>query len=72
MHPETKRWAGKLSALYLRHEKLVIEMKNRRYSHKSPLEKKLANGKTVQNEFVNTLKEQLDILKMKNCKCQTR
>jgi hypothetical protein len=68
-HPETIRWKGKLAALYLRHEKLVNEMKIRGYSHKSPLDKKLAKGKTIQSEFINAPKEQLVILKKKNCLC---
>ena len=34
-HPETLRWKGKLAALYLRHEELVIELKKRNYQHKS-------------------------------------
>lgn len=70
-HPETKRWKGKLSALYQRHEELVIEMKIRGYSHNSPLEKRLARGRIVQKEFVNTISEQIEILKQKNCKCKT-
>ena len=69
-HPETKRWVGKLPALYQRHEKLVIEMKYRGYSHNSPLEKKLAIGKIMQKDFVNTIPEQIEILKNKNCECK--
>lgn len=69
MHPETQRWKGKLKALYLRHEKLVFEMKKRNYNHKSFLDKKLASGKSIQNEFVNSKKEQLELLKKKNCVC---
>lgn len=69
-HPETKRWVGKLSALFQRHEKLVVEMKDRGYSHNSPLEKSLAKGQTVQKEYVNTIPEQIKILKNKNCECK--
>ena len=35
MHPETIRWKGKLRALYIRHQKLVKEMRKRGYEHKS-------------------------------------
>ena len=69
LHPETIRWKGKLAALYIRHESLVNEMKIRGYSHKSPLEKRLAKGEIIQSDFVNTVKEQLEILRKKNCQC---
>lgn len=68
-HPETKRWEGKLKALYERHEKLVKEIKRRGYNHQSPLDKKLASGKLKQDEFVNTKAEQRIILKHKDCDC---
>src|SRR5690242_19580 len=57
-HPETKRWVGKLAALYKRHEEQVKEMERRNYHHHSPLDKRLATGKSIQDEFVNTLDEQ--------------
>lgn len=68
-HPETIRWVGKLSALYERHEKLVNEMEQRGYVHRSPLDKKHARGKKMQDAFVNTLPEQMKILKEKPCDC---
>lgn len=68
-HPETKRWMGKLGALYERHEEEVEEMKRRGYSHSSPLDKSLATGTKVQTDFVNTVDEQKEILKNKNCEC---
>lgn len=68
-HPETKRWKGKLNALYNRHEILVNEMKKRGYKHKSPLEKKLATGEEIQNDCLVTNYEQIEILKSKNCDC---
>ena len=68
-HPETIRWKGKLKALYNRHEKLVKEMNLRGYNHFSPLEKKFATGKSKQNIFINTPKQQIIILKKKGCKC---
>ena len=68
-HPETLRWVGKLNALYIRHEELAKEMKARDYQHRSPLDQKLANGRRKQNVFINTIKEQKEILKNKKCKC---
>ncbi len=68
-HPETLRWIGKLKALFLRHEKLVEEMKRRGYKHNSNLDKKLAKGKHIQDEFINTIDEQKELLKHKKCKC---
>ncbi len=68
-HPETKRWVGKLKALYARHEALVTEMERRGYTHSSPLDKKLAKGKSTQDIFINTISEQKKILKTKPCDC---
>ena len=68
-HPETKRWSGRLKALYIRHEKEVVEMKRRGYVHRSPLDPKLARGRAVQDRFVNTLAEQKQILINKGCFC---
>ncbi|MGB9911308.1 MAG: pyrimidine dimer DNA glycosylase/endonuclease V [Microgenomates group bacterium] len=68
-HPEVLRWRGKLKALYLRHQKLVSEMKKRGYHHQSPLDKKLAKGKAKQDKLINTLKEQKEILAKKGCLC---
>ena len=69
-HPETLRWKGKLAALFLRHEELVIEMKKRNYQHKSDLNRIYARGLSVQEKFVNSYDEQLKILKGKGCKCK--
>ncbi len=68
-HPETLRWKGKLKALYLRHDLLVHEMIRRSYRHKTPLDKQLSKGNAVQNLFVNTKREQVQILKKKKCDC---
>jgi hypothetical protein len=68
-HPETLRWKGKLRALFLRHEALVLEMKNRGYNHKTPLDLRQARGKEQQNEFVDTPEEQVEILRQKKCGC---
>lgn len=68
-HPETLRWYGKLNALYKRHDELVLEMKKRGYNHKSSLDVKSATGDSKQSDFVNTIREQMEILKNKNCDC---
>ena len=69
-HPETIRWKGKLKAMYLRHEELVKEMNCRGYTHKSPLDKRKAKGKSKQDIFVDIPSKQIQILKQKGCKCQ--
>jgi hypothetical protein len=68
-HPETLRWVGKTRALYERHEALVKEFKRRGYNHYTPLDKKFAKGKSGQKTFINTIKEQKQILKKKPCDC---
>ena len=69
-HPETLRWVGRLKALYLRHAKLVAEMKKRGYKHKSPLDRRLSRGKGVQTLHVDSVKKQIKILKRKKCGCK--
>ena len=68
-HPETKRWVGKLKALYMRHESLVEEMQRRGYNHKTPLDGTKAVGSEKQDVFVNSLEEQMQLLKAKPCEC---
>lgn len=68
-HPETKRWQGKLKALYLRHEALVKEMKRRGYEHHFPLDKRLARGRAVQDYFLDTVPRQRQLLRAKPCGC---
>lgn len=68
-HPETLRWVGKTKALFLRHEELVKEMKKRGYKHLSPLDKKLAKGKSKQDVYIDSLAKQKIILKNKPCDC---
>lgn len=69
-HPETKRWVGKLAALFKRHEEQVVEITKRNYQHHSPLNKVLAVGEAIQRDFVNTLEEQEEILRNKPCPCK--
>jgi hypothetical protein len=69
-HPETIRWKGKLKALYFRHEQLVKEMKQRGYHHHSPLEQCYASGSEKQDVFVDTLDEQVELLRAKKCGCK--
>jgi hypothetical protein len=68
-HPETKRWVGKLNALYSRHEALVKEMTKRGYKHLTPLNKKLATGKATQTTFIDSITQQKRLLKEKPCDC---
>ena len=68
-HPETQRWRGKLKALYLRHEQLVIELARRSLRHRSPLDKKLASGRAIQDVYLDSPTKQKEILKKRNCYC---
>jgi len=68
-HPETLRWVGKQKALYFRHEVLVREFTRRGYIHSSFLDKKYAIGLDGQKIFLNSIKEQEQILKNKSCDC---
>jgi hypothetical protein len=68
-HPETRRWRGKLAALYERHEALIEEMARRGYQHGSPLDRQSATGSAVQNDYVDSLEAQLVILHSKGCAC---
>ena len=68
-HPETRRWEGKLAALYRRHEALVAEMARRSYRHRSPLDATLATGSPVQDLFVDPIDAQRRILAAKPCSC---
>ena len=67
--PETRRWRGKLAALYQRHEALTEEMARRGYRHASPLDQRQATGSAVQNDFVDPLDAQFAILRNKGCDC---
>jgi len=44
-------------------------MQNRGYGHHSDLDKNLATGSETQTDFINTPKEQLEILSKKACDC---
>jgi hypothetical protein len=68
-HPETRRWEGKLAALFKRHQALVLEMKRRGYEHLSPLDKKFATGSAKQDTFIDPPDRQLEILRAKPCNC---
>jgi len=70
-HPETLRWKGKIGLLSERHTEQVIEMRRRGYKHKSSLNvNKEDFGERSQNDFVNTIPEQIEILKNKKCDCK--
>jgi hypothetical protein len=68
-HPETRRWRGKLAALYERHEALVEATAHRSYRHASPLDQRDATGSAVQNEFVDSTEAQFAIFRSKSCGC---
>ena len=68
-HPETRRWEGKLAALYNRHEALVREMTQRGYNHHSPLDAAHASGSATQDIFIDSVERQRDILRGKPCDC---
>lgn len=68
-HPETRRWEGKLAALYRRHERLVSEMKGRGWNHRTPLNARLASGSAVQRKYIDEPARQRELLKTKPCAC---
>lgn len=73
-HPETKRWVGKLAALWARHAMQVEEMRRRGWRsgifHQSPLDINLVIGSSKpQDEQINTIQEQIKILAAKDCTC---
>ena len=69
-HPETKRWRGKLKALYKRHEALAREMVQRGYKHKSPLDEGLAVGDGCQDSYIDIIPRQREIIRKKKCGCK--
>jgi hypothetical protein len=69
-HPETRRWEGRLAALFRRHEELVAEMTRRGYRHASPLDPTLATGAAVQDVFVDPPQRQRDLLRARECGCR--
>ncbi|MBM3243957.1 MAG: pyrimidine dimer DNA glycosylase [Candidatus Omnitrophica bacterium] len=71
-HPETLRWKGKLKALFLRHDKLVDELKRRGYRHNSLLDKSYAIGCARQDVFIDSIQRQLSILNKKGCACKVK
>lgn len=66
-HPETKRWVGKIDALVKRHDKVVNEWLRRGKNHKTPLMN--VGDSNNQDMFVNTIDEQVELIKGKGCKC---
>ncbi|MFA7253303.1 MAG: pyrimidine dimer DNA glycosylase/endonuclease V [Patescibacteria group bacterium] len=68
-HPETKRWIGKLRALYCRHEDEVREIERRGWHHHSDLDEKLASGNAIQDVFIDSIEKQKELLKNKPCIC---
>jgi hypothetical protein len=71
-HPETRRWSGRLAALYRRHEADVEEMTRRGYHHKSPLDASLTAGEAEQGEYVDTPEEQVRLLRERCPACRAQ
>ena len=69
-HPEVVRWKGKSKALYLKHEEIVDEMIKRGYNHYSHIDIKIATGKDKQDKYVDSVDDQIVILKNKGCDCK--
>jgi hypothetical protein len=69
-HPETRRWKGRLRALFVVHQNIVQEMESRGYRHHSPLDKTLATGMMGQDVFVDSIERQREILQEKGCGCK--
>ena len=68
-HPETLRWKGKEKALFLKHDEIVAEMKARGFEHHSPLDADLATGSEIQDALVDSLEDQVELLRLKGCDC---
>jgi hypothetical protein len=68
-HPETLRWRGRLKALYMRHEGLVEEMRRRGFNHRSPLDPTLATGAARQTEVLDSVEDQAERLRRRDCPC---
>lgn len=70
-HPETRRWEGKLPMLWLRHELQVKEMAARGYNHASPLSHHpTGTPRAFMVSPINTLEEQITLLRAKGCACK--
>lgn len=67
-HPETLRWVNKLTALAERHNEQVKEIIKRGWNHNSSIEWPIYPHQ-IQSNYVNTLEEQIEILKKKGCEC---
>ena len=75
-HPEVKRWAGHLPALFLKHAGTADEMERRGFQHKSPIPLPLV-GAVEDPEPWQPLGKQLDVLWAKRhevagCDCWVR
>jgi Pyrimidine dimer DNA glycosylase len=71
-HPETRRWRGRLAALYARHEAEVAEMERRGFRHASPLDRRLATGAARQTELLDSRDAQRERLASRDCGCAAR
>lgn len=67
-HPEVIRWSSNVPALIVAHDITVNEMKYRGYRHHTPLSHLAAV--VPQTLFVNSIEEQVNILRDKRCECK--
>ena len=67
-HPEVKRWKGKIPALCVKHADTAYEMEKRGFKHFSQIH--LEDGGIKQNIKWQSIEEQKDILRIKQCKCE--
>ena len=71
-HPETLRWENNTNGLIKRHREQVKEFKSRGWQHASPLPFKSFRTKITSSKkrCINSIPEQIKILKSKSCKCK--
>lgn len=55
--------------MYARHDRVVEEMRQRGFSHESPLDESKATGTSEQRDGVDTIAEQKRLLSAKDCGC---
>jgi hypothetical protein len=68
-HPETRRWRGRLAALYARHDQQADEMARRGFRHASPLDRRLATGAPHETELIDPIEAQRARLVQRGCGC---
>lgn len=73
-HPEVLRWKNHLMSLYFEHELTALSMLERGYNHNSPINLDdcidMIKPSGISIDYVNTVEEQKQLLKLKGCECQ--